>query len=188
MALEFSSACQQQQQDFCYNYYPYDYDSNNYALEEYDQESLGSVSPSSPTSEMSLPSPTISESSSVTTAPSSFFPASDISSGYDQHFYQDQYFTESSNANITSKSKKTQPTLSVEVKAKRRLAANARERKRMTKLNNAFERLRAVLPNPSSLSSRRSSNGSDDRPLSKMEALQLAQTYIAELATALDHV
>jgi hypothetical protein len=55
------------------------------------------------------------------------------------------------------------------VRAKRRLDANARERKRMTGLNEAFVRLRAVL-------------GCDrDRPLSKMEALQMAQSRIEEL-------
>lgn len=51
---------------------------------------------------------------------------------------------------------------------KRRLAANARERKRMENLNEAFDRLRQYLPK-------------NDQKLSKHETLQMAQTYIHEL-------
>ena len=50
----------------------------------------------------------------------------------------------------------------------------SRERKRMTSLNEAFEKLRGILP-----------NHHRDRPLSKMEALQLAQNYIKELTATL---
>ena len=53
---------------------------------------------------------------------------------------------------------------------KRRLAANTRERRRMNGLNDAFERLREVIP----------SLGSDHK-LSKFETLQMAQTYIGSL-------
>ncbi len=53
---------------------------------------------------------------------------------------------------------------------KRRLAANARERRRMEGLNEAFDRLREVVP---------SIGG--NRQLSKYETLQMAQTYIAAL-------
>ena len=63
----------------------------------------------------------------------------------------------------------TVKAVSAEVRAKRRLDANARERKRMTGLNGAFSRLRAVL------------GCTRDRPLSKMEALQMARQRIAEL-------
>ena len=59
----------------------------------------------------------------------------------------------------------------VEVVKKRRLAANARERRRMNSLNDAFERLREVVPSLGS-----------DRKLSKFETLQMAQTYIGALA------
>ena len=45
----------------------------------------------------------------------------------------------------------------------------------MTSLNQAFEKLREILP-----------NHHRDRPLSKMEALQLAQNYIKELSATLD--
>uniref|UniRef100_A0A1B0CJT1 BHLH domain-containing protein n=1 Tax=Lutzomyia longipalpis TaxID=7200 RepID=A0A1B0CJT1_LUTLO len=56
------------------------------------------------------------------------------------------------------------------VKRKRRLAANARERKRMRTLNSAFDRLRQYLPSLG-----------NDRQLSKHETLQMAQTYITAL-------
>ena len=53
----------------------------------------------------------------------------------------------------------------------RRQAANARERKRMNGLNDAFDRLREVVPNLN-----------PDQKLSKFETLQMAQTYIRALA------
>ncbi|XP_048513384.1 protein twist-like [Athalia rosae] len=58
----------------------------------------------------------------------------------------------------------------VEVLKKRRLAANARERRRMNSLNDAFDRLRDVVPSLG-----------NDRKLSKFETLQMAQTYISAL-------
>lgn len=60
------------------------------------------------------------------------------------------------------------------VRKKRRLAANARERRRMDNLNKAFDRLRSVLPQLC-----------DDRKLSKYDTLQMAQTYITTLADLL---
>ena len=60
--------------------------------------------------------------------------------------------------------------LPVEIRCKRRRAANARERKRMNGLNDAFERLREHVPNLG-----------NDRKLSKFETLQMAQTYINAL-------
>uniref|UniRef100_A0A915IWH4 BHLH domain-containing protein n=1 Tax=Romanomermis culicivorax TaxID=13658 RepID=A0A915IWH4_ROMCU len=65
------------------------------------------------------------------------------------------------------------PTLTV--LRERRKAANARERKRMTGLNDAFDTLRTHLPPLD--------NG---RKLSKYETLQMAQTYINELTRILD--
>ncbi len=56
----------------------------------------------------------------------------------------------------------------------RRVAANARERRRMNGLNDAFERLREVVPNLGS-----------DHNLSKFETLQMAQTYIGALSNLL---
>ncbi|XP_059468859.1 transcription factor ATOH1-like [Neocloeon triangulifer] len=58
---------------------------------------------------------------------------------------------------------------------KRRLAANARERRRMNGLNDAFDRLREVVP----------SLGNDHK-LSKYETLQMAQTYIGALCELLE--
>lgn len=59
---------------------------------------------------------------------------------------------------------------SAAVLRRRRLAANARERRRMQNLNKAFDRLRGHLPSLGA-----------DRQLSKYETLQMAQTYIAAL-------
>ncbi|XP_042214942.1 neurogenin-3-like [Homarus americanus] len=56
---------------------------------------------------------------------------------------------------------------------RRRQAANARERKRMTNLNVAFDRLRATLPSTS-------------HKLSKHDTLQMALSYISELHSLLD--
>ncbi|KAK4873280.1 hypothetical protein RN001_015309 [Aquatica leii] len=58
---------------------------------------------------------------------------------------------------------------------KRRLAANARERRRMNGLNEAFDRLRKVIPSLDA-----------DHKLSKFETLQMAQTYISALRELLD--
>ncbi|XP_034049399.1 protein atonal homolog 1 [Thalassophryne amazonica] len=57
---------------------------------------------------------------------------------------------------------------------RRRLAANARERRRMLGLNVAFDRLRSVIPTLES-----------DRKLSKSETLQMAQIYISTLSELL---
>lgn len=57
---------------------------------------------------------------------------------------------------------------------RRRLAANARERRRMDLLNRGFDRLRTVLPGLG-----------PQHQLSKYETLQMAQSYIAELAELL---
>ena len=56
------------------------------------------------------------------------------------------------------------------VVVKRRLAANARERKRMHSLNTAFDKLREVVPGIG-----------EDSKLSKYETLQMAQHYIMAL-------
>ncbi len=62
-----------------------------------------------------------------------------------------------------------------EIQKTRRVAANARERKRMESLNVAFDDLRGVVPSIG-----------DDRQLSKYETLQMAQTYIQALQELLD--
>lgn len=66
--------------------------------------------------------------------------------------------------------------LSPTVQKRRRQAANARERKRMNGLNEAFDRLREVVPAPSI-----------DQKLSKFETLQMAQSYILALCDLLDN-
>lgn len=66
--------------------------------------------------------------------------------------------------------------VSPQVLRRRRLAANARERRRMQNLNQAFDRLRTFLPQLG-----------QDRQLSKFETLQMAQTYISALYDLLDH-
>ncbi len=69
-----------------------------------------------------------------------------------------------------AKPRKNDKHLPVEVRVKRRRAANARERKRMNGLNDAFDRLREHIPDLG-----------NDRKLSKFETLQMAQTYIGAL-------
>lgn len=82
-----------------------------------------------------------------------------------QGYYDSKYKSDGSNSR-----KNTQSQTGVEVLKKRRLAANARERRRMNSLNDAFDRLRDVVPSLG-----------NDRKLSKYETLQMAQTYIAAL-------
>lgn len=74
--------------------------------------------------------------------------------------------------NKTAKSVSASPT----VLKKRRLAANARERRRMNGLNEAFDKLRDVVPPVG-----------DEHKLSKFETLQMAQTYIRALCDLLEH-
>jgi hypothetical protein len=57
----------------------------------------------------------------------------------------------------------------------RRQAANARERRRMSSLNVAFDRLRDVIPSLN-----------NNRKLSKYETLQMAQSYIDALQKVLE--
>jgi len=76
----------------------------------------------------------------------------------------------------TAKKSKSKETLSSTVARKRRLAANARERRRMNGLNEAFDRLREAIP----------TSVEDDHKLSKYETLQMAQSYISALCSLLD--
>lgn len=71
---------------------------------------------------------------------------------------------------LESSGKRRGRNTNVAVLKRRRLAANARERRRMQNLNKAFDRLRGHLPSLGA-----------DRQLSKYETLQMAQTYIAAL-------
>lgn len=77
------------------------------------------------------------------------------------------------NAHITSggrDSRRRGKYVNSTIVRKRRLAANARERRRMQNLNKAFDRLRTYLPSLG-----------NDRQLSKYETLQMAQSYITAL-------
>jgi len=62
--------------------------------------------------------------------------------------------------------------INIKATAERRLVANARERRRMMMLNEAFDRLRSVVPLDEAYEGRR---------LSKYDTLQLAQCYIRAL-------
>ncbi|XP_067858769.1 transcription factor ATOH7-like [Heptranchias perlo] len=62
----------------------------------------------------------------------------------------------------------------VESCTRRRMAANARERRRMQGLNTAFDRLRKVVP-----------QWGQDKKLSKYETLQMALSYIMALTRIL---
>ncbi|NP_001079289.1 protein atonal homolog 7-A [Xenopus laevis] len=62
----------------------------------------------------------------------------------------------------------------LEGSTKRRLAANARERRRMQGLNTAFDSLRKVVP-----------QWGEDKQLSKYETLQMALSYIMALSRIL---
>jgi len=74
------------------------------------------------------------------------------------------------NKESSSQSQNNNKPVPDQVMKKRRVAANARERKRMDMLNKGFDRLRTVLPGLG-----------PERQLSKYETLQMAQSYISEL-------
>lgn len=102
------------------------------------------------------------------TVPSDWGAAS--TSSYEDSFSEEGYKTPSPDAEGRNKSRVTPVIL-----RKRRLAANARERRRMQNLNQAFDRLRTFLPQLG-----------QDRQLSKYETLQMAQTYIMALYDILE--
>ncbi|XP_030755670.1 protein atonal-like [Sitophilus oryzae] len=88
----------------------------------------------------------------------------------------DSLSEESFSSQVPSPSgRNTRGRVSPQVLKRRRLAANARERRRMQNLNQAFDRLRTFLPQLG-----------QDRQLSKFETLQMAQTYISALYDLLD--
>ena len=90
-----------------------------------------------------------------------------------QHYSDVSPSIKQKSRNSSTKSSKVPKIPALEVLQKRRLAANGRERKRMTSINEGFDRLRKVLP------------GFKDRDLSKFESLQMATSYILELAEIL---
>lgn len=94
-------------------------------------------------------------------------------SGSNYDSYSEESYQSTSPDPITGQTPKIR--VSPVVLRKRRLAANARERRRMQNLNQAFDRLRTFLPQLG-----------QDRQLSKYETLQMAQTYITALYDLLD--
>jgi hypothetical protein len=99
----------------------------------------------------------------------------------EHHHHQDELKTTASSCcsdapsyKPLSKWKLKQLRLNQETVVKRRRAANARERKRMNGLNEAFEKLREHVPNIGG-----------EKKLSKMETLEMAQSYIRALALLL---
>lgn len=105
------------------------------------------------------------ESPSSTTSSSGF--KSD--NGYNDHQKRNGGGKIRHNSSTSGKVRKYK-TPTTTVLRQRRQAANARERKRMTGLNDAFDTLRSNLPPIEA-----------GRKLSKYETLQMAQTYINEL-------
>lgn len=91
---------------------------------------------------------------------------SDASESIDYHHQR----IEDNDHDNNSGSRRRGKYVSSTVVRKRRLAANARERRRMQNLNKAFDRLRTYLPSLG-----------NDRQLSKYETLQMAQSYITAL-------
>lgn len=87
----------------------------------------------------------------------------------------DSYHEEGYQSTSPTPSERSKTRVTPLVLRKRRLAANARERRRMQNLNQAFDRLRTFLPQLG-----------QDRQLSKYETLQMAQTYISALYDLLD--
>lgn len=79
--------------------------------------------------------------------------------------------SEKSPKTTSSSDKKPAKSLPESELRRRRLAANARERRRMDMLNRGFDRLRQVLPGLG-----------PQHQLSKYETLQMAQSYISELS------
>jgi len=100
------------------------------------------------------------------------FSPSSIESNQMQHFVlnDNQIVVKKIRKKGNKSSLKLSTKNSAPVVVKRRLAANARERKRMHSLNIAFDKLREVVP----------SLGGDSK-LSKYETLQMAQQYIMAL-------
>lgn len=92
-------------------------------------------------------------------------------SGFHQNaspkYGRDQY---TNSGKISSSRRRNSMAPGKDILRKRRLAANARERRRMESLNVAFDQLRDVVPSIG-----------DDQKLSKYETLQMAQSYINAL-------
>ena len=118
--------------------------------------------------EVTTTSSSLSPTSSVDLDPLSTSPV-DLTYNKD-HEHPTNKFTSTKSAKSPSQNSATKALPESELR-RRRLAANARERRRMDLLNRGFDRLRQVLPGLG-----------PQHQLSKYETLQMAQSYIAELA------
>lgn len=122
----------------------------------YDSLSEGYLTPSPSSNRSISPVPDLTYSALIATQQQILPPKSDT----------DEDFNNEDDASKRRGKSKVSPL----IMRKRRLAANARERRRMQNLNQAFDRLRTYLPSLG-----------NDRQLSKYETLQMAQTYITAL-------
>ena len=111
------------------------------------------------------------QNSPVYNCPSTLSPESD---SYESDSFSPQFNTSPPYSQTAPHQPKLPRIPPLAVLQQRRLAANARERKRANKINFAFSRLRKVLP------------GFEDREISKYEAIQLAQDYIKQLVEVLE--
>lgn len=157
-----------------------------------DQSSEGIKSPKSDLSSGYSPQPMYyqdmykteldtSSASSASSTSSSSIPSPDIKYSHLPEYYNGYLAPANHQQSIKQKSsmKKIKNcgvggSVNPDVQRKRRLAANARERRRMNNLNDAYEQLRTVL---------RPSNA--DKKLSKYETLELAKSYMTELKALL---
>ena len=132
--------------------------------------SAGLPTPSSPDSPLDLHHHAIN--SPVSPAPSSIHPLmAEHQNQSSNHSGSDSESTlPRSPSSASNGHKRPLKEVAPQVMKKRRLAANARERRRMNNLNSAFDRLRDVVPALG-----------NDRQLSKYETLQMAQSYITAL-------
>uniref|UniRef100_A0A915Q3Z4 BHLH domain-containing protein n=1 Tax=Setaria digitata TaxID=48799 RepID=A0A915Q3Z4_9BILA len=122
----------------------------------------------------------IKKSANVTTAnqPCTYYDPSDENVYWTQNYIQKKDEAKQMEIKVPRKNKggpRRYKTPSPQLLRMRRQAANARERRRMNNLNDAFDRLRTVLPSVGT-----------GRRLSKFETLQMAQQYIDCLAELLN--
>ena len=159
------------------NYYGDGYFFNQYPLSDISSAQPDSCSPRSESSTTSVDEhdEVIMRYSSVQSSSGiSVKPSSDIKSVGKSHLSSSAKSLHKIQPTTTSRRQRRRTDVSEAVKRKRRLAANARERRRMDSLNLAFDRLRAVLPQLN-----------NEEKLSKYDSLQMAQTYIATLCEML---
>ncbi|VDK72877.1 unnamed protein product [Litomosoides sigmodontis] len=121
---------------------------------------------------------TVATTANYANQPSLYCDHSDENFSWSQNYIRKHEEMKQLNTTIPRKNKggaRRYKTPSPQLLRMRRQAANARERRRMNSLNDAFDRLRTVLPSVGT-----------GRRLSKFETLQMAQQYIDCLAELLN--